>query len=119
MASECLRLELKPFGVRVVTAIVGIIKTQFFENLPSAKLLDDSIYLPIKDGFEGLATGESVDQTKATEAIEFARRLVGDVERGASGKVARGYMSTLLTFATAYVPTFVLVCVPCYCSEVC
>ncbi|EOD47369.1 putative cytochrome p450 protein [Neofusicoccum parvum UCRNP2] len=103
---EALRLELQPFGVRVVTVITGSVESNIFVNAPEHHLPAGSRYARAEKEVAARATGSDVDQHSKRE--DFARALVADIVGGASGKVYRGKMSTLVKLVTAYMPTFVI-----------
>ena len=105
--SETLRLEMEPFGVKVVTCITGAIKTNLFVNGPEHKLPSNSIYSPAQKQIAERASGEDV-KSRST-ASEFARDLVRDTLNGASGLIYRGKMSTMVRWMSAYMPTPLLV----------
>ncbi|KAK3692078.1 oxidoreductase [Podospora appendiculata] len=105
--SEGLRLELKPFGVKVVTVITGAVETKLFANAPEHHLPVGSLYAVAEKEIASRATGTDVGaQTMSREA--YARSLVGDVLHGATGKVYRGKMATLVRLVTSLFPTWVI-----------
>ncbi|KAK3333413.1 oxidoreductase [Cercophora scortea] len=101
---EGLRLELKPFGVKVVTVITGGVESNLFANAPEHHLPAGSRYAVAEKEIGGRATGNGVGaQTISREA--YARSLVGDVLQGVTGKVYRGKMATLVRLVTSLLPT--------------
>lgn len=105
--SKTLRLEMEPFGVKVVTCIIGAIKTNIFENGPKHKLSSNSIYSPAQKQIAERARGEDVKSHST--ASEFTTDLVGDTLKGASGLIYRGKMSTMVRWMSAYRLTSLLV----------
>lgn len=105
--SEVLRLEVKPFGVKVATVITGAVQTNLFVNTPEYQLPADSRYKAARKEIASRATGVDVPRRSTTE--EFAQDLVQDILRGATGKVYRGEMATSVRYATACIPTAILV----------
>ena len=106
--SEVLRLEMKPLGVDVVTVITGAIETNLFANAPEQQRLpEDSLYKAAEEKIALRTTGKDVPQRSKRE--DFARDLVKDILRGASGKVYKGAMASSIRFASTYIPTSVLV----------
>ncbi|KAI4868862.1 oxidoreductase [Hypoxylon rubiginosum] len=81
-ASECLRLELRPFNVNVATVITGVVRTRIFANAPQHRL--------------------------PAHSLDFARDLAARVLRGAEGRVYVGNMSTAVRVLTAWFPTWVV-----------
>jgi 1-acylglycerone phosphate reductase len=99
---------MKPFGVKVVTVITGAIETNLFTNSPEHKLPADSLYREAGKEIALRATG--TDVSKRSKSEDFARDLVQDTLRGASGRVYRGAMASSVRFASTCIPTSVLVC---------
>ncbi|RYP36917.1 hypothetical protein DL767_003165 [Monosporascus sp. MG133] len=85
--SETLRMEMRPLGVRVVTAMVGEIETGFY-NHGTFSLPPDSHYKSIEAIIRKQSTGEM--QVNNEKAWVTARNLVNDVLSGRSGQVWRG-----------------------------
>ncbi|OCL05911.1 oxidoreductase [Glonium stellatum] len=104
--SEALRLEMKPFGVKVVTVITGSVQSNIFANAPEHHLPPGSRYASAEKAIANRAAGKDVKQHSTPE--EFARSLVSDVLGGASGKVYRGKMSTMVRVVSTYMPTFII-----------
>jgi len=107
MASETLRLELQPFQVKVLTVIVGGVKTKFQENAGLAKLEPDSFYISIEKEYQ-----EMPSMNSPMPASVFASKIVADVEHGVSGIVYRGALSSTLNFLTGWFPAWALVYFP-------
>ncbi|EFX05266.1 short chain dehydrogenase reductase [Grosmannia clavigera kw1407] len=70
--SRTLRLELRPFGVRVTVGMIGTVRSNIASKPRS--LPADSLYLPIADVFEQRQTFSQTNKTMETS--EFARHLV-------------------------------------------
>ncbi|KAJ4422784.1 hypothetical protein N0V82_002563 [Gnomoniopsis sp. IMI 355080] len=94
--SETLRIELKPLGVRVVTAMVGAVTTPIHDNSGDLKLPENSYYQK--------ARGEIWDQRRGMKkprsqnADKVAKNIVHDVVRGKSGQIWRGGLATVCGF---------------------
>jgi NAD(P)-dependent dehydrogenase (short-subunit alcohol dehydrogenase family) len=72
--SDALRMELAPFGIRVVTIQPGGIRSRFGEHAQAAiRLPTDSLYTAASDGIRFRA---QIGQRGATPADEFARPVV-------------------------------------------
>jgi len=72
-----LRVELAPFGVRVVTIITGSVRSHLFDNTePKAKLPEGSWYAPLKDRIE---KRDFLDGVKWTPADEYAKQVASDL----------------------------------------
>ncbi|PYH83329.1 NAD(P)-binding protein [Aspergillus uvarum CBS 121591] len=102
---ETLRLELAPFGVRVVTVMSGVVQTQIFAKHPDLEF-PGSMYEPATEGVRRMAAGDSVKDPMAPE--EYARRVVDDLLAGKTGLVWRGRMASIGWFLTTWMPTWVL-----------
>jgi 1-acylglycerone phosphate reductase len=72
--TDTLRLELKPFGVRVVNVITGGVKSQIART--SRTLKSDSIYLPIEKDFEKRLTHS---QSLGMETDKYAKSVVSQL----------------------------------------
>ena len=109
IASDTLRLELQPLGVNVITAMVGMVRSRFHDNLPPVVLPEDSFYKPVENWI--LATtrvGE--EMVKYQMPIDqFAEELVGDILAGKTGHIYKGGMSSTLRFFKWLMPTWILV----------
>lgn len=71
--SRTLRLELKPFGVRVMTTMTGTVQSQIASKTHRT-LPENSIYMRVKEFFERRLTFSQNNATVQTE--DYARRLV-------------------------------------------
>ncbi|POR33050.1 NADPH-dependent 1-acyldihydroxyacetone phosphate reductase [Tolypocladium paradoxum] len=77
--SRALRLELQPFGVRVMVAMTGTVRSNIASHFPRA-LPPGSLYRPVDDVFQWRLT---FSQTRATMPTEvYARKLAGAALRG-------------------------------------
>lgn len=77
--SRTLRLELRPYGVRVMVAITGTVRTNI--NLQTDRQLPPgSLYEPIRDVYQWRLTFSREDPSSVTPAA-YAARLVADALR--------------------------------------
>ncbi|KAI1815090.1 hypothetical protein GGS20DRAFT_365525 [Poronia punctata] len=106
--SETMRVEMEPLGVRVVTAIIGAVDTNFFRNgLASSFILPENSYFkPIKKLLDDQRGGSNVPSGESADIV--ARNLVDDVLAGANGCVWRGAKSTDAKWLTWLLPTWAL-----------
>lgn len=74
--SRTLRLELKPFGVRVMVGMTGTVRSQIASK-PHRSLPPDSLYQRAKDIFQRRLTWSQNNATVKTE--DYARQLVANV----------------------------------------
>lgn len=104
--SDALRMELKPFGIRVMTVQPGGIRSDFgaaAAQAASAGLRADSRYAAVADGI--LARAEA-SQEGAMSAEDFAEHMLTEVLAAQPRAVIRiGRHSTLLPLARQLVPT--------------
>ncbi len=101
--SETLKMELAPLGVRVVTAMVGAIGTQLYDN-HEASLPSDSYYKPIEETIKKQSRGEM--QKPFNEPVDVtARNLVKDTLSGCRGQIWRGGEAGRASFLSWLVPT--------------
>ncbi|KAI0714610.1 hypothetical protein C8Q76DRAFT_619051 [Earliella scabrosa] len=102
--SDTLRLELAPFGVSVLTVLVGTVSTPFHANEPDVELPPASRYALIRDTISKWAKGEA--GPKGGSPDELAASLVDDVVgNGKSGQVWKGANSGAVKFVSRWVPT--------------
>jgi NAD(P)-dependent dehydrogenase (short-subunit alcohol dehydrogenase family) len=72
-----LRVELAPFGVRVVTIVTGSVRSKLFDNADEAcRVPPDSLYYPLKERIE---KRDFLDGARWTEADEYAQQVVTDL----------------------------------------
>ena len=102
-----LRIELESLGVRVVTAMVGEVATQIFQNGDPPALPKDSYYQSVKQYVYDQAAGKMQKNDEPAEVT--ARNLVGDVMAGRSGQVWRGGLAGTVRLASWLLPTRLLV----------
>jgi len=105
--TDTLRLELKPFGVRVVNVVTGGVKSQIARTFRTLK--SDSIYLPVEKDFERRLTHS---QSLGMETETYARSVVAQLT-GWRKKTTiwEGSKSWLVWWLTGYMPRFILVSV--------
>ena len=104
---ETLRLELAPFGVKVSTIITGAVETNIMTNGPAVKLPSGSLYKATEKTILARARGEDV--AGKMKPTEYADSVVSDILGGATGKVWRGGMASMVRHSTSILPTYVIV----------
>jgi len=109
-ASETLRLELEPLGVRVVTAMVGMTKSKFYENMAEVVLREDSSYKQVEKYIQMATIPGAGSVGKFEMPVEkLAERLCSDVLDGKFGLVWRGGMSTTTRILNVLMPSWLFV----------
>ena len=107
--SDALRLELKPFGIEVITVQPGGIRSDFGTAAARAvaeAMRKDSLYAPVADAIVQRA---EASQDGSTTAEDFANRMLDAVLADNPEPIVRiGRHSTLLPLAKRYLPTRIL-----------
>ena len=94
-------------GVKVIAVMTGIVKTNWYNNVPTFILPSDSLYLPVVKHIEAGATG--VDSAKnSTPANVYAESVVKHLLGGANGRIWHGALSTLV-WSLSLLPCYVMV----------
>ncbi|KAI1455761.1 putative short-chain dehydrogenase/reductase [Annulohypoxylon moriforme] len=106
--SEVLRVELEPLGVRVVTAVIGLVDTHIFANssVDEFCLPLNSYYEPVRQFLIDTREGKKVVKLENVDVT--ARYLVDDILGGAKGCIWRGAVSTECKWLSAYLPTWMM-----------
>ena len=104
--SESLRVELKPFGIQVVTVQPGGIKSNLSGNADKElERFRKTPYGPIQ---EFIVARANASQEKATPADEFAKKLVDELVKEKTPRFIRlGKDSTLLPFIARFPRAFI------------
>ena len=105
--SETLRLEMKTFGVKVLSVVVGGVKTNVAANSANFQLREGSFYVATDKELARQVAGST--GFPASPAPAFADKVVADVLRGATGRVWRGKMASIVWFMTTCFPDWLLV----------
>lgn len=106
--SDALRMELKPFGIEVITIQPGAIQSKFGDNALKSLaglITDSSLYADRRSGMEARATAS---QQNPTTAEEFAQILVRKIQYNPKAEIKIGNTSTLLPLLKRLLPTRVL-----------
>ncbi|KAF2636128.1 NADPH-dependent 1-acyldihydroxyacetone phosphate reductase [Massarina eburnea CBS 473.64] len=103
MLSETLRLEVAPFGVKVLAIVTGTVGTEFAVKTGDlASLPDSSLYEAIEADFKKFTFAD--DGRKKTSSDEFAEDVVKDILGGATVRVWRGASALLGRIGAALFP---------------
>ncbi|MCJ1384765.1 hypothetical protein MMC17_007883 [Xylographa soralifera] len=102
IASETLRLELEPFGVRVITAMIGVVDTNTYSNNSNLGLPAGSLYKPIEQQIADINAGKH--SPKGTDVNTLAKNVVDDILKGKKGQLWRGKMASMTSWVSMLVP---------------
>ena len=109
--SESMRLELAPFGIKVVDMKTGRVYSNFHANISAnnmtMKLPEDSIYGVARDTVEDVLAGKPF-QTGGTDADVWARKVVGDLTRKNPPDVVWRGAGSFLTWMATLLPNWLL-----------
>ncbi|RGP70970.1 hypothetical protein FSPOR_3657 [Fusarium sporotrichioides] len=98
--TESLRLELEPFGIRVINLLTGAVKSTFFVNAPDAELPKDSIYSVAKEEIESTMAGNMPGLVKQ-DITTWAKQVAADLsQRKVPYLVSRGGAAGTARYAT-------------------
>ena len=106
MASETLRHEMEPLGVKVMTVVTGVVKTQIFSNAAPDPLPSDSPYKAAEEQIQKRMRGEDIFTFATVES--FAQSVVNDALAGKSGHTYRAKLASLLKVLAAILPESVI-----------
>ncbi|KAL5321396.1 hypothetical protein ACEPPN_009354 [Leptodophora sp. 'Broadleaf-Isolate-01'] len=129
MLSETIRLEIEPLGIKTITVIAGIVKSNFFTNLPTSqlpgtpaeetkpapryKLPEGSYYKSLEAEISKAAAGEISAGEGIMTAEAFGTEVVNDVLRGRSGRTYSG----TLGWGAKWIPMFPVLWLDTYCKK--
>lgn len=102
--SDSLRMELAPFGIKVITVQPGGIRSSFGATASKSAgwLTQDSLYAPVADAIEARAQG---GQENAMSAEDFARVMANGVLAASPKAVLRiGEKSLRMPLAKQFLP---------------
>ncbi|KAF2185490.1 NAD(P)-binding protein [Zopfia rhizophila CBS 207.26] len=105
--SDTLRLEMRPFDVKVILVITGSVKSNFLSNLPVKHLPPDSLYLPEAKEIEAGVNGEKAGGS--TDTHVYADRVVSNILKSSPQEhqwvgllATRIWMASTFLWATAW-----------------
>lgn len=112
--TDTLRLELQPFGVKVLSVVNGVVKSngQNWKLFTDWKLPPHSFYKPLEETIRHRIQekdGVYNDGVARMDTMQHAKNVVGKILGGATGTIWCGGQAGELRFATKYLPQFVLV----------
>lgn len=107
--SDVLRIELEPFGVKVVLVVTGAVTTNFLDNKPGNHLRQDSLYTPVREEVEAMMDG-SVVKGNFVPAEGYAKSVVDNALKAsptlrfwAGGVVNAIWFASTFLWATVWV----------------
>ena len=107
MMTDTLRLELAPFGIKVIDLKTGAVKSNFFDNQPGgtqASLPKGSIYMPAKEEVENSMRGGAISPSMVESKV-WAEQVVGDLLAAKPHvRIWRGGNAWLIWFARRFFP---------------
>ena len=106
--TDTLRLELEPWGVKVVDLKTGGVRSHFYDNQQGGakpKLPEGSFYSVAREHVETILAGTNFEETWQ-EREPWARRVVGDLLKSSppvqiwrGGNAVSGYLTTLVPWS--------------------
>lgn len=104
---ETLRLEMKPFDVRVITLITSSVYTESKQRIRQIELPDNSLYQPVMSNLIYLKN--SVASKDGMPVNVYTEQVVKDAMGGVNGIVWKGQAASIFSFLLSYFPTFIQV----------
>jgi len=104
--SDTLRMELAPFGIKVITVQPGRIRSNFGKTAKSGlvkNMKSDSVYASILDAIYARA---DMSQLKSTSTEYLSKKLINELQKENPKNIIRiGKSSSLLPFIKRYFPS--------------
>jgi 1-acylglycerone phosphate reductase len=101
--TEVLRLELAPFGIKVVNLLTGGVQSTFHANAPHETLPSDSIFNVAKEAVEKTMSG--ADQTAdGADPVQWAKAIVKQLSRGNPSHYVWGGKWSTTVWASMFLP---------------
>ena len=107
MVTDTFRMEMAPFGVKVVTILTRAIATHTLDTGLNFTLPPTSLYRSIEKTIAGRAVGE--DGTPRMQPSVFAEKVVGDILGGANWPMWRGGYASIVKFTSSWFHSFLSV----------
>lgn len=80
--TEVMRLELQPFGIRVINLVTGGVRTNLFSNAPSVELPPESLFNVAKEAVEkAMWAGSGANMDRFAEPTAWAKHTVKDLSK--------------------------------------
>ena len=98
--TEVMRMELAPFGIKVINLMTGSVKSTFFNNTPQAVLPANSLFQISKEAVEKEMSGVEA-QTGSTDPDKWADQVAKDLSKpDPSHWLFKGKFSTIVRLAS-------------------
>ena len=112
MISDNLRLELAPFGIKVIDMKTGGVSTNFFQNMQTAHTVTlpaDSMYQVAKEKIEFFMNGKEFEKPGQTQQADvWAKKVVADLTKSSPPTMVwRGANASLAWILSNFVPSFI------------
>lgn len=105
--TECLRYELRPFGIRVTELKTGSVQSNIFSNVWEHTLPESSVYAPAKEKIEAVMHGDLGVQSMDRD--QWAQSVVNQLSRSNPPvQVWRGANAFTAWAAVTFLPRVVL-----------
>jgi 1-acylglycerone phosphate reductase len=105
MTSETMRVELAPFGIKVIHVVTGGISTNLIATGSQVTFPETSIYIPIREQAAPYIDGSAIQSAMTTPADEYARAVVANTLKSAPNPYFwYGSETGLVWFASLFVP---------------
>ncbi|KAF2172565.1 hypothetical protein M409DRAFT_17797 [Zasmidium cellare ATCC 36951] len=105
--TEVLRLELAPFGIRVINLMTGAVKSTFHENAPHVSLPKDSLYNPAKERIERTMSGADAADA-GDDPAKWAEKVAAKLGRKKVSHWVWQGKWTLTTWVLSFLPLGVM-----------
>ncbi|KAF2971904.1 hypothetical protein GQX73_g1746 [Xylaria multiplex] len=100
--SECMRTELAPLGVRVITGIIGAVQTPIHQRAGDLVLSEGSYYQNLRDHINEVRKGTT--KPGAVDVASVCKTIVSDVDGEKRGIVWRGGTAAAVRFLSWLLP---------------
>ncbi|KAF8852318.1 NAD(P)-binding protein [Acephala macrosclerotiorum] len=102
MLSDTLRLELAPFGIKVINVVTGGVESNMNDNNIKGIIADDSLYAPSKDIIERMIAGETSLKHQSSQQAYAEKVFRHITSSNPSAQFFAGKQSTSLWFLDTF-----------------
>lgn len=104
---ETMRLEVKPFGVNVLSVVTGAVQSNGQTYFEDWKLPASSLYKPVEKLIFDRARGH--DGVPRMPLAEYSEKVAGDIIQGTTGKIWCGAGESASKFGASPIPQDLIV----------